>query len=46
MDQLAVEPRLDVTAYVQQALISHQKGHLEEAGRLYHRALASDPHQL
>ena len=46
MKRQARATRVELVACVQQALILHQQGHLEEAGRLYDHALASDPHNF
>jgi tetratricopeptide (TPR) repeat protein len=46
MDRQAVLPGAEAASYVQAALILHQRGHLEEARRLYDAALASEPHDF
>jgi tetratricopeptide (TPR) repeat protein len=43
VDREAVTPEVQATSHVQQALIFHQKGRLDEAKRLYESALAGDP---
>ena len=46
MNQPAAAQPVQTAHYVQQALTLHQQGHLDEAGRLYDRALATNPHDF